>query len=204
MVDRVFSLGDFQQAQPVACRIDLRGGAAVGRHNRFEVELLPRLGVDPCRVHQPVPADEDLVARSRQIRQDVASLVVGDHNSGELRRQLRGFRDHPHAGLGTFRARDDAADVIGIDGDRGTALLLRVHPGERRRQRSAMAKKPTSGFTRNFMCSSNALAYTPERAAAPKQKRTDRPSRASVRDPGPDGKEAKVSAKDRLRRPLGE
>ena len=44
VLGRVFSFGDLQQAQPVICRIDLRGGAAVRRDDRFEIEALPRLG----------------------------------------------------------------------------------------------------------------------------------------------------------------
>jgi len=77
--------------------------------------MLPHLRRDSRRIYEPVPSDEDLVGGSREIRQDVASLIVGDHQPGELRREIRGFGNHPHAGLRTVRAFDDATDVIGVD-----------------------------------------------------------------------------------------
>src|SRR5437867_3773710 len=90
---------------------NLRDTPARRRDDGFEIEMLPRLRRNARRINEPVPADEDLVARSREIRQDVAALIVGDHYPGELRRQFRRFGDYPHAGLGAFRACDDATDV---------------------------------------------------------------------------------------------
>ena len=45
---RVFAFGDLQQAQPVICRIDLRGGASVRRDDRFEVETLSKAWRGPA------------------------------------------------------------------------------------------------------------------------------------------------------------
>ena len=53
--DRVFSLGNFQQAQPVIRRIDLRGGAAVGRDDRFEVQCCPGFAATRAESTSPYP-----------------------------------------------------------------------------------------------------------------------------------------------------
>jgi len=134
--------GNLHETEPVIGRIDLRGCACVGRDDGFEIEPLSRPRRDPRRIHQPVPAHEHLVAGSRQIRHDVATLIVGDDDPGELRRQVAGLRDHPHAGFGTFRARDDAADVVGVDCDRGAGPLLRAGQRERGRQRRRRDQRP--------------------------------------------------------------
>ena len=134
--------GNLHETEPVIGRIDLRGCACVGRDDGFEMEPLSRPHRDPRRIHQPVPAHEHLVAGSRQIRHDVATLIVGDDDPGELRRQVAGLRDHPHAGFGTFRARDDAADVVGVDCDRAAGPLLCAGQCERGRQRRRRDRRP--------------------------------------------------------------
>ena len=56
--------------------------------------------------------------------------IVGDDDLAELRRRVRGFRDHPDAGLGPARARDHAGDVVGVDRDRrGGATSRGLLPG---------------------------------------------------------------------------
>jgi hypothetical protein len=68
--------------------------------------------------HQPIAAYPDLVVRSRQVRDDVAALIVGDDALGILGRQLGRFRDDPDAGFWSVRADDHAANVVLVDLDR--------------------------------------------------------------------------------------
>ena len=128
------SFGDSEEAKPVICRIHLRGRASVRCDNRLEIEVLPRFGRDACRIHQAVATHEHLVVHLWQFRQDVASLTVGDHNLGELRRQLHGFGDHPHACFGTVRACNDSLNVIGSAGHRAAVALRRDEPREKKHQ----------------------------------------------------------------------
>ena len=121
---------NLQEAQPIICGIHLRRRAAVRRDNGFQIHVLPGSGRDARRIHQPIAAHEHLVVRLWQVRHHVAALIVGDHHSGELRRQIGCFGDHPHARLGTNRARHDAADVISVDRDRRARSLLCADPGE--------------------------------------------------------------------------
>ena len=125
-------LRQFHQREPVARRIDLRGGLGIGSDDRLQIELRARLGVHRRRIDQPVTADEHPVACSRQIGQEIAAAIVGDDDPREFRRQVGGLRHHPHASLGSLRARDHSADIVGIDGDAATGAL-RVEPGQRQR-----------------------------------------------------------------------
>ena len=117
------------EGQPGSRRIHGGGGARVGRRHGVEIQRPTRSCRHPRRIHQPVAPREHLVVGLRQIRQQVAPLVVGDHGADEAGAQVVGFRDHPHAGFGALRAGDDPADVVAVDGDR--AALLRVHVGQR-------------------------------------------------------------------------
>src|SRR6266850_829006 len=53
-------------------------------------------------------------------------------------------------GLWTFRARDEAADVISINRDRGAAPLLRVDPCERGRQDDRCGQRTCSRIHTQF------------------------------------------------------
>ena len=113
-------VGHAQQREPVAGRVVLGRRARVGRGDRGQVHDLSRRRLDLRRIDQAVAAHPDAVARLREVGQDVPPPVVGDHDPGELRRQLGRLRDHPHARLGSARAGDGAADVVGVDRDRIT------------------------------------------------------------------------------------
>ena len=57
------------------------------------------------RIDQTVAAHPDLVFGLRQIGDEVAALIVGDDDPGELGRQVGGLRDHPDAGFRPARRR---------------------------------------------------------------------------------------------------
>ena len=100
---------------PVDRRIVMRRRGRIRRDHRGVIERLAGLGAHLRRVDQPVAAHPDLIIAERQIRDDVAALVVGDHALGVAGRQVGGLGDHPHAGFGPVRARDHAADVVIVD-----------------------------------------------------------------------------------------
>jgi len=77
-------------------------------------------------IDQTISAHPYVVMRLRQIRHDVAPALVGDRNLREAGAELTGLRDDPHAGFGTEAARDDAADVIIVDFDGRSRVLLRA------------------------------------------------------------------------------
>ena len=68
-------------------------------------------------IAEPVAADPDAVAGIRQIRNQIAAIVFGHDDAGEAGRQIGGFRDDPDSGLRSPGTPDDAADVVGIEGD---------------------------------------------------------------------------------------
>ena len=111
---------------PIDRRIVLRRGGLVRRHHRLQVESLARSGFDLRRIDQPIAAHPDVVVGFGQIGHHVASLIVGDHHSGEPGGQIRGFRDHPDAGFGPLRARDHAADIIVVDAHRRALLATQL------------------------------------------------------------------------------
>ena len=51
----------------------------------------------------------------------IASLIVGDDDFGECRRQPGGLGDHPDAGLGPVFAGDHPAQIMLANTDRQTA-----------------------------------------------------------------------------------
>ena len=55
--------------------------------------------------------------RLGQIGNDVPPAIVGHDAPVEPGGQFGGFRDHPNTGFGTFLARDDAADIVGVNCD---------------------------------------------------------------------------------------
>ena len=127
---------NLQQREPVDRRVIMRRRRLVRRRHRGQIDLLAGLGAQFWRIHQPVTADPDLVVHlRRQVGDHVAALVVGDDDLGEFRRQLRGFRDHPDAGLGPVRTAHHPADVVIVDGNR---RLLRMR---RRRNQGRQARR---------------------------------------------------------------
>ena len=114
-----------EQRHPVGRGVVLRGRLRVWRDDRREIQQLARRRLHPLRIDEAISADPDVVVRLRQIGNQVAAAVVRNDDLRQARRQLACFRDHPDARLGSFRARDDAADVVVVDGDRVAALLLR-------------------------------------------------------------------------------
>ena len=106
------SAGTLHQRVPVPGRVVLRRGARIRRGGRLQVQRRPGLRPLLRRVDQPVPAHPDVVARLRQVGEEVAPLVVGHHDLGELRREVGGLGDHPHPRLGAARPRHHPRDVV--------------------------------------------------------------------------------------------
>ena len=75
--------------------------------------------------------------RFRKIRYYVAAPIVGDHDPGELGRQVSRFRDDPDARLGPPRAGYDAAKVVVVDSDGFAGELEGTDRGQRGDQEDA-------------------------------------------------------------------
>ena len=123
----------FHHRVPVDRRIILRRRPLVGRRHRREIELLAGLGAHLRRVYQPKTAHPNLVVRVRQVRNDVAALIVRDDDLGILGRQLGRLRDYPDAGFRPARTGDHAADVVIVDRDRRLLRVGRCRHGNRHR-----------------------------------------------------------------------
>ena len=147
---------DLDQRVPVPGRVVLRRGARIRRGGRLQVQRRPGLRPLLRRVDQPVPAHPDVVARLRQVGEEVAPLIVGHHDLGELRREVGGLGDHPHARLGAARPRHHPRDVVAIDrrragGDRRRPGAIVVPPGARRPPQAAESsmEAPTVATAKN-------------------------------------------------------
>ena len=108
----------------------LRSGA-----RRGQVQRLARVRLDLRRIDQPVAAHPHAVVRLGQVGNDVAALVIGDDDLGELGRQVGGLGDHPDAGFGPFRAGHHAADVRRAD------LLRERGSGEKEKKANEVASR---------------------------------------------------------------
>ena len=115
---------DLEHRVPVDRRVVLRRRRRGRRHDRAEIQLLARLGIDLRRIDEAVAADPHLVFGLRKVGHHVAALVVGDDDSRKPGRKLRRLGDDPDTGLGPARPGDHAADVVTIDGHRSAARLL--------------------------------------------------------------------------------
>ena len=73
-------------------RIVVGRGAVVGGRHGGEIEGGSRGSRLLLRVHQPVSANPDLVVRIRQVREQVTTRIVRDHDAGEARSGGRWFR----------------------------------------------------------------------------------------------------------------
>ena len=119
------------QGEPVACWVILGCGAWIRGHHRRQVHDLAGCGVHLGRVDQPVAAHPYVEVGLGQIGQKITSAIVCDDDLDELRREIRRLCDHPDACLRPLRARDDAAEVVGVDADRFAGRLTGLDPGLR-------------------------------------------------------------------------
>ena len=131
----------FQHRIPVDRRIVFRRRGRARRRHGGEVESLAGCGGDFGRVDEAVAAHPDIVIGLRQFGDDVAALVVGHHDLGELGRKVRGLRDHPDAGLRPIRPADYATEIAVADGDAGRRTLLRVQLRRRCTQQNRQADR---------------------------------------------------------------
>ena len=128
---KVTLVRDVQHRKPVDRRIILRGGRRIRRRHGRQIDDLPRRRHDPRRVDEPVAAHPDIVIGLGEVRNDIASLIVGDDDFGEWRRQPGGLGNHPDAGFGPVFAGDHPAQIMLANADRGLRGLLRAEPRRR-------------------------------------------------------------------------
>ena len=87
------------ERQPVVRGIDLRRLLRRGRHDRGQVERLVGPAGHRRGVDEAVAPDPHVVGRVGELRQDVASRVVGDDDLAEHGLEVVGLGNHPDAGL---------------------------------------------------------------------------------------------------------
>src|SRR6266700_2163539 len=106
----------------------------IWRDRGGEVERHARLRGHAPRIDQTEAADPNVVLRTgRKGGQQVAALLVGDHNLGVPPRAQTGrFRDDPYAGLRSIGTRHHTADVGGANPKLLGAHLARPCRQERR------------------------------------------------------------------------
>ena len=119
---------DVQHRKPVDRRVILRGGRRIRRRHGRQIDGLPRRRHDPRRVDESVAAHPDIVIGLGEVRNDVASLIVGDDDFGECRRQPVGLGNHPDAAFGPVFAGDHPAQIMLADADPRLSGLLRAEP----------------------------------------------------------------------------
>ena len=120
-----------QEREPVPGRVVSGRGAVVGGCHGGEIEGGPRGSRLLLRVHQPVTTNPDIVVRVRQVREQVPTRIVRDHDADEPGWEVGGFGDDPDAGLGAVRAGHHATDVVTVDlyGIRGGLARGRTDKG---------------------------------------------------------------------------
>ena len=97
---------------PIQRRVVVRRCPLIGRRQRGVIKELTGFAAQLGRIDQPVAANPDLVVHvRRQIRNDVATGIVGDDYLGKFGWQLGRLCDDPNTGFGPRRAAYDAADV---------------------------------------------------------------------------------------------
>src|SRR6266403_3225639 len=107
-----------EQGIPVGGRIILRRFLLARSDDRFQIQWLAGGGLNLRRIHQSVPAYPHGIVRFREVRKQIASLIVGHHNLTVSGAEVLWLRDHPNSRLRAFRTRDHAGDVSGIHRDR--------------------------------------------------------------------------------------
>src|SRR5262249_45615145 len=119
------------------------------------IEPLTRLRAHLRRVDQPVAAHKDIVVGLRQVRHQIAALIVGHDYAPKLRRQLGGLGDDPDTRFATLRAGGDTGDVLFADFDSaGIALLLRGAETDTPANNAAATAESTDSLFPIFMSSS--------------------------------------------------
>ncbi len=120
---------EFAQRRNLHHRVPIGRGIILGRrpliggNDGSEIELLTGLGVHFLRVDQSVASHPDFIGGARQIRNDVAPLIVGHHHLGVFGGEVGRFRDHPDACFRPFAAAHHPADVVLVDRNRNGPLL---------------------------------------------------------------------------------
>src|SRR4051794_12829524 len=94
-------------------RIVLRRRGRVRRDGGPQIKLAAGFGLHLRRVDKAKAAHPDAIVGLWKVRNDVAPLVIGDHDLGHSDRQICRFRNDPHAGFWPVRARDDPTQVVG-------------------------------------------------------------------------------------------
>jgi hypothetical protein len=79
---------DRQQGIPINRRVVMSRIRLAGRRRGSEIEPLARLRTHLRRVDKPIAAHPEAVIGLRQIRHQIAALVVRDDDAPELRRQV--------------------------------------------------------------------------------------------------------------------
>ena len=131
---------DSHDGEPVRGRVHDRR-VALGRCGDYcDVHPLARSARDACGIEQPVAAYENLIGRFRQIWQDVAPLVVGDHDAHESCRQVAGLGDDPYARFRSLLTGHDAGNIVTVDRDRAGRPLLCMGADERAGERAGQGE----------------------------------------------------------------
>ena len=103
--------GRFDQRVPVVGGVDRGRLGRRGCHAGLDIDSGTRLGGDTGRIEQSVATDPDRVAGLRQLRNQIATIIIGHHTLDELGRQIGRFGDDPHTRLRSARACNGTADV---------------------------------------------------------------------------------------------
>src|SRR5438034_2385995 len=127
-------LWNLEHRPPVGARIVLSRRPCIWGYRGGEVKRHARLCRDAPRIDQTEAADPNVVLRTGgKGGQQVAALIVGDHNLGVPPRAQTGrFRDDPYAGLRSVGTGHHTADVGGTNSKLLGAYLARP----RRQKRS--------------------------------------------------------------------
>src|SRR5262245_59108473 len=112
---------------PIACGIILCRRTCIRSNDGCEVQVPARCSLRLLRIDKAVATYPNVVCGLRQVGYEVPSAIIGHHNFREACGQIDRFSDHPDTSLGSFRACDEPADVVIIDGDCDTAGLRSAH-----------------------------------------------------------------------------
>ena len=124
---------------PIDARIVFRGRGGSRRRYGGQVEILSGRRFHFGRIDQPIAAHPHAVGGLRKVRDHVTAAVVGDHDLGELRGKVGGFRDDPDARLRPVGTGDHAAEIGAADGDRRGRSCWALSPAEAPARHAAMA-----------------------------------------------------------------
>src|SRR5207249_7477737 len=117
---------NLKQRVPVNAWIVFGRSRRARRRYGSEIELPPDFRLHLLGIDKSVPAHPDVVRSFRKLGNEVSSLIVGDDDLRELRRQVRRFRDDPHACFRPLRTGVDASKLRTAYLDRGRRRPLRL------------------------------------------------------------------------------